>query len=73
MRVGGVMVAGVEVVVIGVNREGGQRRGEIGGGREEIGRTTNGLEVKKMIGRVRAGWDGEIEVWMDVRPLIFVA
>ena len=61
------------VVVIGVDREGGQRRGEIGGGREEIGRTTNGLEVKKMIGRVRAGWDGEIEVWMDVRPLIFVA
>ena len=47
--------AGVEVVVIGVNREGGQRRGEIGGGREEIGRTTDGLEVKKMIGRVRAG------------------
>ena len=34
---------------------GGQRRGEIGGGREEIGRTTDGLEVKKMIGRVRAG------------------
>ena len=60
-------------MVIGVNREGGQRRGEVGGGREEIGRTTNGLEVKKMIGRVRAGWDGEIEVWMDVRPLIFVA
>ena len=55
VRVGGVMVAGVEVVVIGVNREGGQRRGEIGGGREEIGRTTNGLEVKKMIGRVRTG------------------
>ena len=27
--VSGVMVAGVEVVVIGVNREGGQRRGEI--------------------------------------------
>ena len=51
----GVMVAGVEVVVIGVNREGGQRRGEIGGGREEIGRTTNGLEVKKMVGRVRTG------------------
>ena len=51
----GVMVAGVEVVVIGVNREGGQRRGEIGGGREEIGRTTNGLDVKKMIGRVRTG------------------
>ena len=44
--VSGVMVAGVEVVVIGVNREGGQRRGEIGGGREEIGRTTNGLEVE---------------------------
>ena len=42
----GVMVAGVEVVVIGVNRDGGQRRGEIGGGREEIGRTTNGLEVE---------------------------
>ena len=42
--VGGVMVAGVEVVAIGVNREGGQRRGEIGGGREEIWRTTNGLE-----------------------------
>ena len=41
VRVGGVMVAGVEVVVIGVNREGGQRRGEIGGGREEIGKTTN--------------------------------
>ena len=39
--VSGVMVAGVEVVVIGVNREGGQRRGEIGGGREEIGKTTN--------------------------------
>ena len=55
VRVGGVMVAGVEVVVIGVNREGGQRRGEIGGGREEIGRTTNGLEVKKMIGGVRTG------------------
>ena len=48
VRVGGVMVAGVEVVVIGVNREGGQRRGE-------IGRRTDGLEVKKMIGRVRAG------------------
>ena len=62
VRVGGVMVAGVEVVVIGVNREGGQRRGEIGGGREEIGRTTNGLEVKKMIGRVGADEDGEIEV-----------
>ena len=62
MRVGGVMVAGVEVVVIGVNRDDGQRRGEIGGGREEIGRTTNGLEVKKMIGRVRTGWGGEIEV-----------
>ena len=45
--VSGVMVAGVEVVVIGVNREGGQRRGEIGGGREEIGRTTDGLEVKR--------------------------
>jgi len=28
-------------VVIGVSREGGQRRGEIGGGREEIGKTTN--------------------------------
>ena len=55
VRVGGVMVAGVEVVVIGVNRDDGQRRGEIGGGREEIGRTTNGLEVKKMIGRVRTG------------------
>ena len=55
VRVGGVMVAGVEVVVIGVNREGGQRRGEIGGGREEIWRTTNGLEVKKMVGRVRTG------------------
>ena len=53
--VGGVMVAGVEVVVIGVNREGGQRRGEIGGGREEIGRTTDRLEVKKTIGGVRAG------------------
>ena len=38
--VSGVMVAGVEVVVIGVNREGGQRRGE-------IGRRTDGLEVKK--------------------------
>ena len=62
VRVGGVMVAGVEVVVIGVNREGGQRRGEIGGGREEIGRTTDGLEVNKMNGRVRAGQDGEIEV-----------
>ena len=61
-RVGGVMVAGVEVVVIGVNREGGQKRGEIGGGREEVGRTTGGLEVKKMIGRVRADEDGEIEV-----------
>ena len=36
----GVMVAGVEVVVIGVNREGGQRRGE-------IGRRTDGLEVKR--------------------------
>ena len=47
VRVGGVMVAGVEVVVIGVSREGGQRRGEIGGGREEIGRRTDGLEVKK--------------------------
>ena len=55
VRVGGVMVAGVEVVVIGVNRDGGQRREEIGGGREEIGRTTNGLEVKKMVGRVRTG------------------
>ena len=55
VRVGGVMVAGVEVVVIGVNREGGQRKGEIGGGGEEIGRTTDGLEVKKMIGRVRTG------------------
>ena len=50
-----VVVVGVEVVVIGVNREGGQRRGEIGGGREEIWRTTNGLEVKKMVGRVRTG------------------
>ena len=67
VRVGGVMVAGVEVVVIGVNREGGQRRGEIGGGREEIGRTTDGLEVKKMIGRVRTGWDREIEVIGRVR------
>ena len=28
-------------MVIGVSREGGQRRGEIGGGREEIGKTTN--------------------------------
>ena len=46
VRVGGVMVAGVEVVVIGVNRDGGWRRGEIGGGREEIGRTTNELEVE---------------------------
>ena len=55
VRVGGVMVAGVEVVVIGVNREGWQRRGE-------IGRRTDGLEVKKMIGRVRADEDGEIEV-----------
>ena len=62
VRVGGVMVAGVEVVVIGVNREGGQKRGEIGGGREEVGRTTGGLEVKKMIGRVRADEDGEIKV-----------
>ena len=62
VRVGWVMVAGVEVVVIGVNREGGQKRGEIGGGREEVGRTTGGLEVKKMIGRVRADEDGEIEV-----------
>ena len=61
VRVGGVIVAGVEVVVIGVNREGGQRRGEIGGGREDIGRATDGLEVKKMIGRVRADEDGEIE------------
>ena len=40
------VVVGVEVVVIGVNRDDGQRRGEIGGGREEIGRTTNGLEVE---------------------------
>ena len=55
VRVGGVMVAGVEVVVIGVNRGGGQKRGEIGGGREEVWRTTGGLEVKKMIGRVRTG------------------
>ena len=55
VRVGGVMVAGVEVVVIGVNREGGQRRGE-------IGRRTDGLEVKKMISRVRADEDGEIKV-----------
>ena len=55
VRVGGVMVAGVEVVVIGVDREGGQRRVEIGGGREETGRMTDGLEVKKMIGRVRTG------------------
>ena len=53
--VSGVMVAGVEVVVIGVNREGWQRRGE-------IGRRTDGLEVKKMIGRVRADEDGEIKV-----------
>ena len=53
--VSGVMVAGVEVVVIGVNGEGGQRRGE-------IGRRTDGLEVKKMIGRVRADEDGEIKV-----------
>ena len=53
--VGGLMVAEVEVVVIGVDREGGQRRGVIGGGREEIWRTTNGLEVKKMVGRVRTG------------------
>ena len=50
-----VVVVGVEVVVIGVNREGGQRRGEIGEGREETGRMTDGLEVKKMIGRVRTG------------------
>ena len=49
-----VVVVGVGGV-IGVNREGGQRRGEIGGGREEIWRTTNGLEVKKMVGRVRTG------------------
>ena len=62
VRVGGVMVAGVEVVVIGVNRDGGQRRGEIGGGREEIGKTTDGLEINRMNGRVRAGQDGEIEV-----------
>ena len=55
VMMGGVMVAGVEVVVIGVNREGGQRRGE-------IGRRTDGLEVKKMIGRVRADEDGEIKV-----------
>ena len=55
VRVGGVMVAGGEVGVIGVDREGGQRRGE-------IGRRTDGLEVKKMIGRVRADEDGEIEV-----------
>ena len=34
---------------------GGQRRGEIGEGREETGRMTDGLEVKKMIGRVRTG------------------
>ena len=60
--VAGLMVAGVEVVVIGVDREDGQRRGMIGGGREEIGKTTDGLEVNKMIGRVRAGQDGEIEV-----------
>ena len=45
-----------------MDRGGGQRRGEIGGGREEIGRTTNGLEVKKMIGRVGADEEGEIEV-----------
>ena len=56
--VSGVMVAGVEVVVIGVNREGWQRRGE-------IGRRIDGLEVKKiimMIGRVGADEKGEIEV-----------
>ena len=51
----GVLV-GVEVVVIGGEKGGGgRRRGEIGGGREETGRTTDGLEVKKMIGRVRTG------------------
>ena len=37
VRVGGVMVAGVEVVVIGVNRDGGWRRGE-------VGRRIDGLE-----------------------------
>ena len=53
--VGGLRVAEVEVAVIGVDREDGQRRGVIGAGREEIGRTTDGLEVNKMIGRVRTG------------------
>ena len=47
---------------MGVDRGGGQRRGEIGEGREETGRTTNGLEVKKMIGGVRADEKGEFEV-----------
>ena len=60
--VGGVRVAGGEVVVIGVDGEDGQRRGVIGGGRDEIGRTSDGLEVNKMNGRVRAGQDGETEV-----------
>ena len=45
-----------------MDRGGGQRRGEIGEGREETGRTTNGLEVKKMIGGGRADEEGEIEV-----------
>ena len=51
-----VVVVGVEVVVIGGEKggvDGGE--GEIGGGREETGRMTDGLEVKKMIGRVRTG------------------
>ena len=51
-----VVVVGVEVVVIGGEKGGGgRRRGEIGEGREETGRMTDGLEVKKMIGRVRTG------------------
>ena len=56
--------------------------GEQGGWTEERGdwgRERKGWEDdrwaggQKMIGRVRAGWDGEIEVWVDVRPLMFVA
>ena len=51
-----VVVVGVEVVVIGGEKGGGGRgRGEIGEGREETGKMTDGLEVKKMIGRVRTG------------------
>ena len=48
-------MVGVEVVVIGGEQGGGGREEGRLGGREETGRTTDGLEVKKMIGRVRTG------------------